>query len=144
MDNRLEGEITMGGGSHKLVETKNFIFWLPYNLHADYIVYYDIQAEIKDGSVLHGKFTTDRGLPREDGYDEGDDDEKLFDIAVDELTEQNKNGYFFHELTEEQITLSEMYRRMKQAESEITLWRNRAIEAEEVLRKLAKYREEEE
>lgn len=105
----------MGGSYITIFETTNYK-WSIYENHSDAYRTYDFRVfRKKDDSEVERR-TSGSWSGKE--YME-------FDDAFDELEKEHKERYLFKELDKEQVALSEIWGRMKSAESLVTGYKRR-------------------
>lgn len=99
----------MAGSYLTIAETANYKWQINENHSNAYRTYSFLVVRKKDGKEIE---------PRPHG-DCDDELFKEFDVAYDELEKESHQKNQYQELTEEQVTLAEMWHRMKVAEDKL-------------------------
>lgn len=117
----------MGGSAILLAETENYKWYIYENHSGSYQTY-----RLK----VYNKKDENNDLEIREHSESSDKEYKEFDNAFDELEKERGLKYNYSKLTEEQITLAEMYKRMEEAERSLEYCKRRKQELEELFNKI--------
>jgi hypothetical protein len=126
----------MGGGVDIFAETTHYKFGVRYSSHSGIQYRYITVYEKVPDDNWHQLATVSE-------YASEEENAKLYQ-AFHEAEEELKSVREFKALTQEQLTLSHIWDRMTEAESQVKYWKQRAEKAETIVNDLDNWRREQE
>lgn len=118
----------MGGGTHRLAETEHYNFWLPWDgtSYREFPWYHHVKIECKHGG---------KEIILDDAIN--GDEYKIVHEAFAELEKERSDQINLKGMTDDQLTLADMYKRMTIGERDAKIFREKYRVQSEIIYSLS-------